>query len=347
MFGVQPGMDVYNQGIAGDPYQQFQYGSTEDGAKAEISNPLVLEGVKAPVMHGPGARRKLNGLSILLSFVVPCTVFVVTFYLMSFNIHYSYPNVTYLLCVALLFIPLGFGALTFNAARKKQEGLSVEPTWFFFLFATCFCAWGAGLLLGEYNYTARMLAYFDRKNLRRAGGIVPGQHQGEQLMDVSEMFFKSGAHVAKRLSYAYKNTDTYCVAPIVAGDDAKLASYDFWAVGVNCCFTQGDFSCGNMFDPKVRAGLRWWGDAEQQKFSMAVAQAKEAYGIQADHPLFFTWTENPTAEVNASLRAAWTFALWVFFLFTVIQGALVGAASFWYSRLHSKPSHAHASHHSV
>jgi len=331
-------------GMMGNPYQQFGYGS----AGGELSsggswNPFMKQ-ILVPVLHGPGARRKLNAYSIVLSYVIPCAIYVTMLYLMSFSLHYLQPNMCYLVCAGVLAIPLGFGGLAAQAIQKRKEGLPVEPSWFFFLFATSFFAWSAGFLLGEYNFLVNMTPYMDRTNLRVFKNVDPGEQVGQQLMDAGQIYFKAGSYVNTKLAYSYKNTDTYCAAPVVSSDGAKLASYDFWAVGKNCCFAQGDFSCGDMFDPAVHAGLRWWGDEDQAKFRMAVGQSLAANDIQANHPIFFEWVEDPVAETNKKLRTAWTLLVECTGCFFLIQAVLVGFATFYYSKLHAV--HLRMHHHS-
>merc|ERR1712151_614337 len=98
----------------------------------------------------------------------------------------------------------------------------------------------------------------------------------------------------------FHNEETYCVVPINSYQGA-LASYDFWAVGLNCCSgTSKSFTCGEYKNPRAHAGLRWMRDSQRAFFQLAVQQAEATYGIKANHPLFFTWTEDPAAE-----QAAW------------------------------------------
>lgn len=354
MFGAQPMMSPYAKGPMGmmaNPYQQ--YGS----AAGEIPNgfnPFKSSGfmpfsqrVLVPVMHGPGARRKLNAYSIVLSFLIPCAIYFATFHLMSFSLHYLYPKICYLLCAGVLAITLCLRGVDAHHTQKRREGFAVEPSWFSFLFATCFLAWCAGFFLGEYNYSVNMGPYFDRSNMRILTNVDPGEQVGQQLMDAGQIYFKPGSYVDKKLAYSYTKTDTYCVAPVVSADGAKLASYDFWAVGVNCCFAQGDFSCGDMFDPKVHAGLRWWGDEEQAKFRMALGQSVAANNIQASHPIFIEWVESPNAENNQHLRTAWAFLVECAGCFALMQAVLVGLATFYYSKLHAvhlKMHHYHLYH---
>ena len=47
----------------------------------------------------------------------------------------------------------------------------------------------------------------------------------------------------------------YCVAPIISGE-APLATYDFWAVGVNCCGALG--LCGGFGRPAAIVLQMFW-----------------------------------------------------------------------------------------
>merc|ERR1719254_368339 len=69
----------------------------------------------------------------------------------------------------------------------------------------------------------------------------------------------------------------------------RLLSYDFWAVGTNCCGEppNDDFECGEYSNPLARAGLRVLaGESENDLYMSAVKQAEANYGIRAANPLF-------------------------------------------------------------
>merc|ERR1719487_3180586 len=99
---------------------------------------------------------------------------------------------------------------------------------------------------------------------------------------------------------AFKNRDTYCVAPIVINQTRNASSFDFWAVGLNCCSGRpGDFNCGEYNNPHASSGLRVMRDDQREFYRLAVKQAEAAYDLKAKHPLFFYWMEDPGAEIAA------------------------------------------------
>ena len=53
-----------------------------------------------------------------------------------------------------------------------------------------------------------------------------------------------------------------------------MASYDYWAVGVNCC-KGGNFRCGEYNNPKAKNGVRLMDDTQRSYFK-SWAQAGRA-----------------------------------------------------------------------
>jgi len=122
--------------------------------------------------------------------------------------------------------------------------------------------------------------------------VNPSLDPGQKLMDAGRVYFQEGTGLDTRRAIGFKNIDQYCVAPIAKGHQ-QLHSYDYWAVGVNCCTGGADFSCGDFMDPYARAGLRIMDGPERPMFRLAVQQAEASYNIKAEHPLFFQWLQSP------------------------------------------------------
>merc|ERR1712124_161832 len=101
-----------------------------------------------------------------------------------------------------------------------------------------------GMVLGDMNYWENLQPYYDIIHLNEYTSVDPSQMSGQQLMDAGRVIFSEKSKLDLTKSMGFKNMDTYCVAPITMGTDT-LETYDFWAVGMNCCSgNSADFHCG-------------------------------------------------------------------------------------------------------
>merc|ERR1719163_1125634 len=128
-------------------------------------------------------------------------------------------------------------------------------------------------------------------------------------MDAAQISFDRGTTLDLRKSMGFTNHETYCVAPITIADNhgvmAELSNYDFWAVGRNCCSGESNgFHCGASNNPNARGGLRLLDEDDRAFYRLAVQQAEGRYHIQAVHPLFFHWVEDPVTEMDSWKREA-------------------------------------------
>jgi hypothetical protein len=254
--------------------------------------------VKSPFFRGQ--RKRMNIAGICVSLFLPWILFTAIYAVMSFEVHYKQPALTLFINALGLVVVLTSGGMAFNAWKNQCHGSAErDPTWFIFLFITCLVAWLLGIAAGDANFWTNMQPYYDIINLNTYPSVDPSKMRGQQLMDAGRIIFSEGSQLDLKKSMGFKNLDTYCVAPVGKGND-PLATYDFWAVGLNCCSgNSADFHCGEFNNPKASAGLRLMNDGQRAFYRLAVQQAEAAYNIKAVHPLFFHWMQDPIAEMNA------------------------------------------------
>eukprot|EP00931_Biecheleriopsis_adriatica_P087771 TRINITY_DN62198_c0_g1_i1.p1 TRINITY_DN62198_c0_g1~~TRINITY_DN62198_c0_g1_i1.p1 ORF type:complete len:309 (+),score=49.60 TRINITY_DN62198_c0_g1_i1:82-1008(+) len=276
----------------------------------------------------PGKRKRLNLVAIAINVLGPWLVFCGIFAAMSSQMHFISAPFAWSTVIAGLALSAIAGMM---AQRSKARDR--DPTWFTFSCLALLIATLLGAILGDLNYAYNMQPFFDIENISMYPSVNPAREKGQQMMDAGRVDFAEGSGLDTTKAMAFRSLDMYCVAPIVNGHE-PLASYDFWAVGVNCCSaTNADFRCGEYNNPKARSGLRLMRQDQRPFFRLAVQQAEAAYNIKATHPLFFYWMQDPLAEVMAYQSAGYKFGLCAtsgYFLFNLI---CVTGCAFAFSKL--------------
>jgi len=264
----------------------------------------------------PGKRKRLNGLAIVLNTLLPSTAFAISGWAFAFTMHYEQPMYTWSLLVLFLLISM----ISFVMGRCNRQAAG-QPMWYTFFASTLALASLLGALLGEYLFHYTMEGAFNFQSMSSYPAVNPAKQKGQEIMDAGRVYFSSGTKLDLSKSMSFHNFDEYCVAPIV-NTDIELASYDFWAVGINCCNQGRDglFRCGEYANIHARSGLRYMDQVKQENFFLAVKQAEAAFGIKAQHPLLFTWAQDPLAMINTKVSSAWHFYY-------------VGVATFFFTNL--------------
>lgn len=241
----------------------------------------------------PGKRLRLNIVAIGVNILAPWVVFCAVFAAMSFNLRIARPMVAFSVVGLAFMLTFGAGYLAYRTKTKERDA-----TWYGFCAIALLVASLGGVMFGDMNFRANLAPFAELSTLNSYPSVNPAHERGQQLMDAGRVYFTEGTGLDISKSMSFKNLDLYCVVPITKGAD-QLASYDFWAVGVNCCDgVSSEFKCGEFNNPHARAGIRLMRDDQRPFFRLAVQQAEAAYGIQAKHPLFFTWMQDPQGELN-------------------------------------------------
>lgn len=296
--------------------------------------------MKSPFSRGQvfieGKRRRLNIVGILVSFFVPWLLFCFVYAVLSFQLRYAQPTVSYIL-VALAFLagPAYTTGRAVRAFMSRETNPAYQPSWYIFLAGTTIVAFALGVAVGGWNYTNYMQPYYDLNNLAEYKNIDTNEYLGQQLMDAGRIEFKKGTVLDLGRSMGFKSHDVYCVSPILTkGSATESPSVDFWAVGKNCCSgVSADFHCPGFSDPHATGSLRMMHDADRPLYRLAVQQAEATYKLTAGHPLFFTWVHNADEAVDEFARKGYLhFVLGVCSYF-LLQAFLVLSASLAFAKL--------------
>lgn len=246
-------------------------------------------------------RKRVHFGAVLICFVVPCVQFVVNAAVLNFSVHYSSPWFTCIIVLACAFATLSCCVLAMNTVRNWFRGdYGRQPFWYIFLASTMCLAFCLSVWLGEANYWNNELPYNELTTMSTQTSVNVSSMPGRQLMDVGRVEFQEGTFLDLQKQMSFMNTVQYCVAPIAVGSEQKyMTSYDYWAVGMNCCGARWDgFRCGDYNSARARSGLRLMREDHRQYYELAVQQAVATYHIHVDHPLFFEWVEDPAADME-------------------------------------------------
>ncbi|CAD7924294.1 unnamed protein product [Amoebophrya sp. A120] len=251
-------------------------------------------GAKAQTVFTPGKKKRINLVAVCMNIFLPWFLFAALYAILSFSFHYQQPAAAWL-CVGLgLLVSLGAIGVAF-----ASRGQSRDPSWYLFSGLMLFLAVVLAAIFGDMNFWYNMQPFYDIENLNTYPSVDPATQTGQRLMDAGRVYFADNTRLDTSKAMGFKNLDLYCVAPIVNGNQA-LETYDFWAVGLNCCSgVSSDFRCGEFNNPHARSGLRLMRDDQRPFFRLAVQQAAAAHHLKSTHPLFFYWLQDPVGEMNS------------------------------------------------
>jgi hypothetical protein len=277
-------------------------------------------------------RQRMNLLAIGLSCFLPWILFCLLFAMLSFSWHYSRPHICEAV-VAVLGVVIGIMLIhqLLGAFRRfvAGEASTEAPSWGIFFWGSMMLALLLAVYFGNRNFWKNMQPYSDLRSLSDYNDVDPALQYGQEYMDAATVIFAQNVTLDFRKAASFKNSETYCVVPITGGilNNVPLNSYDFWAVGKNCCsgskagpqtaYTwspdasinadgamETNFQCGDM-NSEIHGGVRVVHDDDRAFYRLAVQQAESSYAIKAIHPLFFKWVSDPPQYVTSYRKEAY------------------------------------------
>jgi len=209
------------------------------------------------------------------------------------------------------------------------------------IFAIC------GLLIGHHLWNDLLDPYFQLKKLQMYRDINPAEVPGVRLQDAGLVDFQYFVGIDRGKGGCFLNSgDTYCVAPIVWDGTStpevhysmkglpQTGSYDYFAVGKNCCpCPNRDFHCGEWDNPLAYGGMRSLDFKARPYYQLALESWQASYGKTSRTPLFFEWVQGPEWKwkglwnrfvqlIWLSIAGAVGFGLSIGFLLDKLLGAL-------------------------
>mmetsp|Transcript_36299 Transcript_36299/g.93588 ORF Transcript_36299/g.93588 Transcript_36299/m.93588 type:complete len:332 (+) Transcript_36299:67-1062(+) len=276
----------------------YQSSGAMYGGEAQYGSIMGPQKVNTPRHH----KGRVNISAVLLCLLAPCALFSLVCAALSFQLHKDSPGLMWLTVICCLVVTAACTYLAGLIAVKRWNGdMSREPFWYIVLAASLIIAFGTSFYLGEINWWNNLLPYNELQTLSSHDAVDPSTMPGQQLMDVGRVQFLPGTKLDFSRTIGFKNSNLFCVAPIVLGNSTPATgSYDYWAIGLNCCSgAANDFHCGEYDNPQAHAGLRIMREDQRAFYRLAVQQAEAAYNIRSVHPMFFYWMQDPHQEMES------------------------------------------------
>jgi len=280
-------------------------------------------------------KKSWDPIEIALCSVVSLLLFIWVFFSISCKFRHEEPVLAWLVgpvTVGIICAMLCFRAVknVMNARAGNDPRNIMERRNLWVNLAICSLgALAIGTVLGDRDYWLYGTNIYSYGDLVSYVDIDPAKDSGQAFMDSGHVYFKEHSYVLRQKFNKFQNGDTYCVAPIVQGTSGSTlpesGTYDWWAVGTNCCGGTGaaNFTCGQVTSNLARSGMRLLSDTQRPYYLLAVQEWSATFGLPVKHPLFFTWVKDPLAteellEVESDSNF-WWYTWWFLLCATIVS----------------------------
>jgi len=242
-------------------------------------------------MLGHGDRdRKPRAQTILT--IVPLVLFVWELFLWTLLQHIS-TNACWLMTLTLAVVSAAGLAMWYTGVRWGPVSLLA-------LGSLCLLAILTGTYLGELGWIYFWQGFWWMNIGQQSVATTASTLAGARI-DAATLSFHTASNdtsVDASRSAGYKDTDTFCVAPIMSPETAgaDFPRVNFWAVGVNCCEKYGSFTCDASRSPSAASGVVQLNggfpcpSCNNDKFALAISKAESQYGlVSAPDALLLRW----------------------------------------------------------
>jgi len=266
----------------------------------------------------PGPGGQFTGMLLLMA--VPWMIFVIVILTFSFAYHHYQILV---ICSVIGWATLSFIFIVLDL-RERMGG-----QWFMFLGMMCIIATINSTLAGLYNYHTHMFHYWSYDESRAYTNVLPSEPSAAH-QDAGKIVFANSARVDTSRALGYKSTATYCVAPIL--DDSQTGHVEYWAAGIDCCPSRGDFMCDDAWNPDAKSAVVLLDSdglvaSNREYFLKAVKMAKSSFQLTGPtEPLLLRWVMDPQLIQDDCWRGGVGFlvaVIFIYLLFSIISGAML------------------------
>lgn len=262
-----------------------------------------LKGKSKGWFGGSGGKKGKSittSLDFWIILLVPAIVFNIISVLYNFAFYAHWHWVITITIVGLLFCVV---LIMLRSSNTRYLPLGVS----------CGASIVLGAFLGLYCYdTFGIFAQF-YKHSRTYTNVVPSE-PAASVADAGRLTFTEESHVKgpKSVGYAAPNGNRYCVAPI--GDSTDQQRIEFWAVGVNCCGWEADFSCDASQDETAHGGIvvfdnmGLFNPSNRDYYVMARKKAEAEFDLTSvEKPMYVRWVNDLDKLANSYSTSANSF----------------------------------------
>jgi len=275
--------------------------------KSKFVEKLEVKGVALPILLWMGAR---------LPFAA-CVLIMGTFTYM----YHILPILPWL----LVFLSFDFAIIV--CWPPKKIGTKQRSFWDWGPMLSWFVAIAFAVAFGLLNYGI-IERWINTAFLREYKNVSPTEDP-VAVADAGVLTFAKGTRLDTESSAGYKFWFyNYCAAPVV-GPNPSAAPVTFWAVGVGCCASRGEFTCDSAGDPSAQSAMPLrphnLGPEITSHYNHAIKMSAAANDLEvAKEPVFVTWQADPKA---AGKLAWWTSTLLFFGFIGISLCACCGCQS--------------------